>query len=369
MPTATISDLSIYEAQKAAIEPFLRTFRLSNTALDIVFYDVGVLYKDLQDRGQQIATGMTTPIGSAGALAVGASPQMARAITHLDLSALTNPEGAILVVDAANPPYVYPPYRDVAQFLNEAGTKRDDLRTVTLTGVGSSALGSVAFAWGISKALGEPVVAIVPGYGLADVAYQALGGWFGFGLHDWIRSQTQEWLAAAAPHLAGVGRHLLASLPDGKQNPDTAAPVFRQGSVGSDTLHAILQRNIGITRVVGHSKGALAIANAIRSLASPITDPLSVVTFGCTVNQDGTKATYDQFLGRIDALGRLNSWCHEPKTWLIAHHSTNTMIPLAMAVDSLISTSPARSAAPVVALPSWFMSWPPLLPLFRPVRP
>jgi hypothetical protein len=29
-------------------------------------------------------------------------------------------------------------------------------------------------------ALGEPVVAIVPGYGLADVVPQALGGWFGF---------------------------------------------------------------------------------------------------------------------------------------------------------------------------------------------
>jgi hypothetical protein len=52
----------------------------------------------------------------------------------------------------------------------------------TITGVGSSALGSAALAWDISVALQKPVLAIVAGYGVADVFLQALGGWFAFGL-------------------------------------------------------------------------------------------------------------------------------------------------------------------------------------------
>ncbi len=63
---------------------------------------------------------------------------------------------------------------------------------MSITGVGSSALGSVAFAWNLSVALGRPVAAIVPGYGVADVVQQALGGWYGFGLTAWIKKMTQE---------------------------------------------------------------------------------------------------------------------------------------------------------------------------------
>jgi hypothetical protein len=42
--------------------------------------------------------------------------------------------------------------------------------------VGSSSLGSAALAWDISIALRKSVLAIVPGYGMADVILQALGG-------------------------------------------------------------------------------------------------------------------------------------------------------------------------------------------------
>jgi|SRR6516164_2007072 len=52
----------------------------------------------------------------------------------------------------------------------------EPIRVVTVTGVGSSALGSVAFAWNVSETLHEPVAAIVPGYGLADVVPQGLIG-------------------------------------------------------------------------------------------------------------------------------------------------------------------------------------------------
>ena len=130
----------------------------------------------------------------------------------------------------------------------------DQLQTVTVTGVGSSALGSAAFAWNVSEALAEPVAAIVPGYGLADLVPQALGGWFGFVLHDAVQSSTQRILAAFMPGLARVGRKLLASSPDCEKSPVTGAPVFRHGSAESDILHAILGHARGIRRVVLNKK-------------------------------------------------------------------------------------------------------------------
>ena len=135
-----------------------------------------------------------------------------------------------------------------------------------MTGVGSSALGSVAFAWNISTALDEPVTAIVPGYGVADVIQQGLGGWFGFGLHNWWVKQTaQEMLAQIAPKTAHIGRELLKTTP-GHIEASTGAPVFRHGSGSSDVLHAVLKDAPNLNRVVGHSKGALVIENAIHGL-------------------------------------------------------------------------------------------------------
>jgi len=87
-----------------------------------------------------------------------------------------------------------------------------------------SGVGAAAFAWNASSALAEPVAAIVPGYGLADVVPQALGGWFGFGLHDWLQSATQSFLAAAAPSLAQMGRRLARSAPHQKRAA-SGAPV------------------------------------------------------------------------------------------------------------------------------------------------
>ena len=44
-----------------------------------------------------------------------------------------------------------------------------DVDIASITGVGSSAVGRAALAWDISVALEKPVLAIVPGYGFADV--------------------------------------------------------------------------------------------------------------------------------------------------------------------------------------------------------
>jgi hypothetical protein len=62
----------------------------------------------------------------------------------------------------------------------------------------------VAFAWDISEALGEPVAAIVPGYGLADVIPLAVGGWYGFEMYNLLQMGTQHVLANVAPDSLGI---------------------------------------------------------------------------------------------------------------------------------------------------------------------
>jgi hypothetical protein len=315
-------------------------FRLTNTALDILFYDVGAFAAAMSKLGAQVETGIDG--GTSSNAGAGGNPLL----SHLDLGAMSNPEGSILVVDASRPPYVER-FDDMAKFLLYAnGAAGERLRSVSMTGVGSSALGSAAFAWNASIALGEPVAAIVPGYGLADVVPQALGGWFGLGMHDWLQSTTQSFLAAAAPSLAQMGRALARSSPH-HARAATGAPVFEHGSAASDDLHGVLRDALRITRVIGHSKGALAIANALRSLPPARTRDVAVVTFGCAIAEELAHGGYRQFLGVLDGLGVLNSWGHRPEQRPLAHHSTNSFIPFSLPVAALVGDSTSTPAAAI----------------------
>jgi hypothetical protein len=184
--------------QRPLIEPFLRWCWLANTAFDILFYDVGLLTAALMAKGTMIDTEASTN---------SISPR--RSLATLDLTAQTNPSGSIIIVDSNLAPYIGKPFLDMKEFFEHAnGLEGAGVHTLTVTGVGSSAFGSVAFAWDASVALGEPVAAIVPGYGLADVVPQALGGWFGFEQYDALQSATQDILASFAPTLAIMGKDL-----------------------------------------------------------------------------------------------------------------------------------------------------------------
>jgi len=327
---ASIGSLAAYELPKAFVEPMLRMLRGANTALDILFYDVGVLTKALSVKGQTVKTA-----------AAANAPAAPHPLRTLDLSALTNPSGSVIVVDANLAPYVRPPFCKMYEFFDHAnGPEGAGLRTLAITGVGSSAYGAVAFAWDVSAALGEPVAAIVPGYGLADVVPQALGGWFGFEMHDALQTATQNFLAAFAPSLAVIGKDLARSTP-GREPAPTGAPVFRHGSAASDDVHAILEHVPGITRLVGHSKGALAIQNALRSLSAKRPKGLSVLTFGCVIAEELAHVKYAQYLGTIDALGILNSSGHVPESRPFTHHSTNTYLPFSMGIGELMGAGAA----------------------------
>jgi hypothetical protein len=256
----------------------------------------------------------------------------------VEFDALTDPEGSLLLFDTATEPH-HMRFTDIEDFLNSQDPRVQQVTTVTITGVGSSALGSAAFAWDVATALGKPVLAIVPGYGVADVITQGLGGWFGFGLHNFLQTKSlvQDTLANVAPNSAAIGRQLSASAPGAKTVNGT--PVFRYGSGSSDVLHDLLQKR-SFDLLVGHSKGALQIGNAIQSLPDERTKTLKVVTLGCPIAPYPKNVEYCQYLGLFDALGQINMWGNLPNEWVPTWHSTDPWLPPAMATGDLVKRAP-----------------------------
>ena len=312
---------ALFEIPKWLVEPAVRSCRLFNTALDFIFYDVPTLRAGLAEGDAQIAATDKKPS------------------RIVDFDALSDPEGSLLIIDATTAPYVHR-YMNVKAFLDSPHQETKDVDIVTITGVGSSALGSAALAWDISVALRKPVLALVPGYGVADVLLQSLGGWFAFGLHDYLgsKSMIQKSLAAAAPQVARIGRELAASAPN--EPTMHGAPVFRTGSGSSDVLHSLLMRREQPFRLlVGHSKGALQISNAIRSVSQGRLEGITVVTLGCPIGKEFDHVKYRQYLGLFDALGQLNAWGHKPEHWPPTWHSTNPVLPPAMAAGRFASES------------------------------
>lgn len=317
------SPLSLFEIPDVMVKPALAVCRTFNTGLDSVFYDVPLLVRELEARGRKIITDAETGLADVAG--------------RLNLGAMANPEGSLLVVNAGRAPFIQS-FEDVPDFLAWQKKTGETIDAASVTGVGSSALGSVALAWDISRARNSTVLAIVPGYGVADAILQGLGGWFGFGLHDALgtKSHIQDALALFMPKLAWVGRELVASAPGAAHSTVTGAPVFRRGCGSSDVLHALM-KELPIRYLVGHSKGALAIGNALNGLEASRVEGLTVVTLGCSIAQDAGGATYEQYLGWFDVLGWLNSWNHKPSKRVATDHSTNTALPLSMCVERLVT--------------------------------
>jgi hypothetical protein len=93
-------------------------------------------------------------------------------------------------------------------------------------------------------------------------------------------------------------------------------------------LHALLSRPEAqsLRLLVGHSKGALQIGNALLSLDPECTEGLRVVTLGCPIERSIANVHYHQYLGLFDALGQLNAWGNLPDIWIATTHTTNPML-------------------------------------------
>jgi hypothetical protein len=328
-------NLPSFELPKMMVQPAVRACRFFNTVLDVIFYDVPNFALSLPENDAK-STG----------------PSSKNPFPLTDFDALSDPEGSLLLFDPAAG--AYQRFTDVDSFLKSADPKAHKVAIITITGVGSSALGSAAFAWDVAQALQRPVLAIVPGYGVADVVLQALGGWFGFGLHNFLHTKelVQASLASVTPKTAEIGRNLSASTPGAKTVH--GAPVFRFGSGSSDVLHDLVNcREEPFELLIGHSKGALQIGNAIQTLPPQKTENLRVVTLGCPIAPNVNGVGFYQYLGLFDALGQLNMWGNLPNEWVPTWHTTDPMLPPAMLTGPLVQrvADPTARNVPIRAIP------------------
>jgi hypothetical protein len=272
-------------------EATLEAFRRRNAVLDTIFYDVGTV---TPDEARDI------------------SPWLAR-------------EGSLLIV----PPSGQGPLRRCVSLDAFAEAGGAEIRVLTVAGVGSSALGSAAFARNVADAFGEPVAAVVSGYGLADLATEALGGWFWFGTLNRMRHLFE---------LLDAG----ARIPAGVPVADLAARARReQVSLDTRTVCALLtDPRFAFSLLTGHSKGNLVVSEALfalddRPLGSDIgpRDDAWVVTLSAAVTMPARYANTVDVMGTVDWLGAMNSRpLRVEKTYPLAWHHTNTEAPFHLPV-------------------------------------
>jgi hypothetical protein len=302
MPT-TLASLSSAYLDRAAAFPkkladnpvralTLEPLRRRNAMLDAVFYDIQVI--------------------SPGE-AEGLSSWLAR-------------EGAILTV----PPTgkgdlrVYP---NKEEFF---AAKNREVAALTVAGVGSSALGSAAFARNIADALEEQVAAVVSGYGLADVLTEAFGGFFLFGALNSVRHAFEP-LDNFSKTLSRTGRSI-----------ETVDGVARLSEDTATVIGLLEDSRFSAKLIVGHSKGNLVISEALyavqarnAAVASELARRLSIVTISAKIGMPAIFPTIIDVMGQWDGFGALNSRpdiaadLTVPRAW----HSTNREFPFDMGID------------------------------------
>lgn len=295
----SVRELNVSLPHRAVDDPartgVLEGFRRRNAALDAFFYDVGVVSDD-----------------EARALA----PWSAR-------------EGSVLVV----PPTGMGSIRVCSDIetLIAAGGATDG--ALCVAGVGSSALGAAAFARNVANATGGTTVAVVSGYGLADLGSEALGGWFWFGTINRMRHAFES-LDASAERRTGVA----VASPSGPRQA-----VGRGVSVDTlMVLSLLMDACFAFRLLTGHSKGNLVLSEALyalvrsgpRSVWSVQPDCL-VVTVSATIAMPPTFTRIIDVMGEWDWFGRLNSRgdipvdVEVPRAW----HHTNTELPHHLPVE------------------------------------
>ena len=224
------------------------------------------------------------------------------------------------------------------------------LTRFAVAGVGCSDLGAAALARNLADHCGQPVGAVVAGYGLSDMISESIGGWFMLGAANrflgllysmrdvWMADGTEATTAPAVRSMQDASARSIAG-------PDT------------DTLLRLLQDDDRrSTMLLGHSKGCLSIAAALSRLSAPGPSPaldrarsIRVVTMGAVVEFPAGLDKVAQFLGGLDWFGAMNSRLDRghvaiPKAW----HHLNTAAPMHLDVKNVLARADALFAEPPV---------------------
>ena len=275
----------------------LEGLRQRNAALDAFFYDVSTVAQDE---------------------AVAISPWLAA-------------EGAILIVPptGAGTLTLCP---SVDDFLEKGSP---EIRTLAIAGVGSSALGSAAFARNVADAIGSPVAAVVSGYGLADVLTEALGGFFWFGALNGIRHAFEGFDRLTE------GQFFLRSGPSDR----TGDFVLRQSRDTETVLALLAEPQLQFDLLVGHSKGNLVLSEALYDLArtaperaKAVAEAARIVTISARIAMPPLCRNVIDVMGAWDWFGGLNSRPDIPTDYLApnAWHHTNTELPAHLPVTKTL---------------------------------
>jgi hypothetical protein len=303
----TLREASVARARSAPLagaygarvvpEVVLEGIRQRNAVLDWLFYDVGVLR---QEEAKDV------------------SPWLAA-------------EGAILIV----PPSNAGPLRLCSSIDSFAKSGGPAIRALVVAGVGSSALGSSALARNAANALGAPVAAVVSGYGLADVAAEALGGFLWFSGMNSVR-HSFEWLDRLRE--SGV-------IAEPSTNA-TATASFPRQSKDTRSVQALLSHpDLNFELLIGHSKGSLVISKALFSIEESderrmedLGRNLCIITLSAKIAMPRACRHVIDVLGQLDAFGAFNSRLTIATDVVVpgAWHHTNTELPWHLPVTDVL---------------------------------
>jgi hypothetical protein len=287
-----------------------------NVVLDRMFYDVGALTDE--ELHQLVAGG--------------------------------SPEGEIIVVSprGAKGGISLQRYDDFEKFAGARGRK---ITKFSIAGVGSSEVGAAALARSLADFTGEPVGAIVAGYGLPDLVSESLGGWFYFGAANRMMDTLQRAAVAGSERKARLEQALATTnTAPSKAEPSVALPsnlADHWSGFGPDTL--ILVRLLQdpdrqIDTILGHSRGCLSISSALEAL-HVLNKPSDIararrariITTGAVVEFPAGFNNARQYLGTLDWFGAMNSipgkdFIPVPNAW----HHVNTSFPFHMNMKEVL---------------------------------
>jgi hypothetical protein len=281
-------------ARNAALEPW----RLRNTGVDALFYDVKALTPD----------------------------------ETFYISDSLASEGLIMIVPPSGGPMLTL-CESVEEYRLRGGL---DVHALAVAGMGGSAIGAAAFARNVANAIGAPVAAVVSGYGLGDIVNEAIGGAFLFGWLGHIRSNFEVIDdMVGRPKLGAYGKR------------DIEAERAESRGLDADTVASLLaDPTFSFTLIAGHSRGNRVIADALHAVKGSdparletLSGTARIVTFGGRIKMPDAFTDITDVVGELDWFGELNS---RPKIATdirvpFCGHSTNTDLPGAIKVTKIVA--------------------------------
>ncbi len=267
---------------KPQSDAFMASLRRRNVLLDALFYDVRVV-------SAEEAADLARPTVGEGTILI------------------VPPSGAGRVVVCAS----------LDDYLARGG---GGIATLTVAGVGSSALGTAAFARNVADAVGKPVAAVVSGYGLADLATEAAGGFF------WFAGLT------AMHDLRGTLDRSLGGIREAETNGLAGAPAHADRD--TDVVGALIRdERAAVDLIVAHSKGNLVVCDALhalqrddRALSDRTGETVRVVSISSRLRMPRGCKRLTEIVGRWDLVGDFATRRDAPPDVVVpdAWHHTNT---------------------------------------------